>query len=72
MPAAADLPHGVIGDAPKSVRLYGRTAELNALNQWIGKDRCRLVGVWGISGVGKTAVVRKLIDQTDGLFDTVI
>lgn len=35
---------------------YGRTEELATLEQWIVKDRCRLVALLGIGGIGKTVL----------------
>ena len=50
----------------------GRTAELRELEQWILKDRCRLVSILGIGGVGKTALSVKLTNQIGDKFDCVI
>ncbi|MGA7933699.1 MAG: DUF1822 family protein [Kovacikia sp.] len=54
---------------PKPSLSYGRAKELTALTQWILKENCHLVGVWGISGVGKTAFTRMLLDNLGGSFD---
>lgn len=32
---------------------YGRGSELNNLEQWIAHDRCRLVAILGMGGLGK-------------------
>ena len=42
--------------APDAINLYGRTEELNTLNQWLVADSCRLVVLWGMPGIGKTAL----------------
>lgn len=51
---------------------YGRTAELAELEQWIVGDRCRLVEILGISGVGKTSLSLQLAKQVESHFDRVI
>lgn len=42
---------------------YGRTAELDTLTQWIISERCRLVALLGMGGIGKTALSVKLAHQ---------
>lgn len=44
------------GEALDVSRFYGRTTELTTLTQWILQDNCRLVGIFGIGGIGKTAL----------------
>lgn len=60
------------GEAPDVTLFYGRQAELAALKQWLVVDRCRLVSVLGLGGVGKTALVTKLAEQLTGQFDYII
>jgi len=50
----------------------GRTKELKALEQWIVKERCRLVTLLGMGGSGKTALSVKLTAQIQDQFDYVI
>ena len=45
------------GDAPEQVSFLGREQELNTLTAWINQDDCRMVGVFGMGGTGKTALL---------------
>jgi WD40 repeat protein/DNA-binding SARP family transcriptional activator len=49
------------GDMPDAGRFYGRQAELATLMGWLLEEGCRLVGVVGIGGVGKTALVVRVV-----------
>jgi len=42
------------GEAPDIENFYGRERELFDVEQWMTSDRCRLIAVLGIGGVGKT------------------
>lgn len=57
------------GLAPDISIFFGRTNELETLEQWIVKDKCRLVAVLGMAGVGKTRLSVRLgkggIGKTD-------
>ena len=54
------------GEAPDVSIFYGRTEELATLEQWVLLDRCRLVGLFGMGGIGKTALSVKLAQQVAG------
>ncbi|MEM8638857.1 MAG: NB-ARC domain-containing protein [Cyanobacteria bacterium P01_G01_bin.54] len=57
------------GDAPDVPVFFGRNAELEQLKDWVMGDRCRLVAILGIRGVGKTGLSLRLgrggIGKTD-------
>ena len=65
-------PHIDWGEAPNVNDFYGRSNELTQLEQWIIKQNCRLVAVFGISGIGKTALVAKLVEKIQNYFEYVI
>ncbi|MEG4006224.1 NB-ARC domain-containing protein [Microcoleus sp. Pol11C1] len=42
---------------------YGRSPEMATLTEWVVGDRCRLVAILGMGGIGKTALSVKLTNQ---------
>ncbi|MEG5057326.1 NB-ARC domain-containing protein [Microcoleus sp. A2-C5] len=64
--------HLDLGDAPESNLFYNRTSELTTLKQWILENRTRLITIYGLSGIGKTALTLQLIPQIQHEFDYII
>ncbi len=67
---------GEIIDVPS---FYGRSTELMQLQQWVigggthpERNRCRLVAILGMGGMGKTTLAAKLVEQTRNEFEFVI
>lgn len=59
-------------DAPDVSAFYGRQAELVTLQTWVIADRCRLIALLGMGGIGKTVLSVKLAKQLAPQFEGVI
>ncbi len=59
------------GEAPHIEQFYGREHERAELKQWIVDDRCRMVAVLGIGGIGKTSLAAVLAEQMKDEFESV-
>jgi hypothetical protein len=57
--------------APDVSQFYGRQQNLEQLSQWLYED-CRLINVFGVKGIGKTALAGKLILDAKNQFEVVI
>lgn len=60
------------GEAPDSSQFYKREIQLAILEHWMVQDRCRLVAIVGIGGIGKTAIAARFARQFVDQFDVVI
>jgi hypothetical protein len=60
------------GEAPEVPVFFGRTAELTSLETWILRDNCRVTAIWGMGGIGKTALSVKLVEKIHVKFEYLI
>ncbi|CAD5914489.1 NB-ARC domain-containing protein [Planktothrix agardhii] len=58
--------------APKITYFYDRTTELNTLSHWLIDQNTRLTSVLGLSGIGKTTLVKQFVDLNLQHFDIII
>lgn len=61
-----------LAQAPSVSFFVGREKELAQLEHWIVEDRCRLVLLMGVGGIGKTALAVKLVERVQQVFDCCI
>jgi hypothetical protein len=59
-------------DAPELIDYYDRASEESTLKQWILEAHTRLITIYGLSGIGKSAIALQLIEQTQTEFDYII
>ena len=59
-------------DAVDVSAFYGRYCELTTLKQWILQDRCRLISLLGMGGIGKTSTAVKIAQDVQDEFKFVI
>ncbi|NJL21877.1 MAG: WD40 repeat domain-containing protein [Leptolyngbyaceae cyanobacterium SM1_3_5] len=55
------------GEAVDVSSFYGRAEELNLLKRWAVDDRCRLIALLGMGGIGKTALSIKTCRTDAGI-----
>ncbi|HEV7665509.1 MAG TPA: helix-turn-helix domain-containing protein [Chloroflexota bacterium] len=59
------------GEAPDVIGFVGRTDELATLRNWVLDEHCRLAGVLGMGGIGKTALTSRLAQDAAPSFQRV-
>ena len=60
------------GTAPEVPIFHGRQQEIATLEQWIVKERYRLISIVGFAGVGKTDLSLQVVRQIREKFDCII
>lgn len=60
------------GEAMDVSFFYGREQELAELERWIVTERCRLVALLGMGGIGKSALAVKCARQAQQHFDIIL
>src|SRR6266851_2317974 len=60
------------GDALDVHEFYGREAERLQLEQWVIEERCRVVSVLGMGGIGKSALSVTFMHQVASSFQAVV
>jgi ABC-type dipeptide/oligopeptide/nickel transport system ATPase subunit len=61
-----------LSEAPDIFPFHGRQNELIKLTNWILEEQCRVVGIVGMSGIGKTSLTLQLVQQIQNQFDCIL
>ncbi|MEG5161284.1 NB-ARC domain-containing protein [Microcoleus sp. AT3-A2] len=61
--------HHDLSEMPELGDFFDRTPELQTLTTWILQQRCRLITLTGISGIGKTSLAVQLVQQIKDEFE---
>lgn len=64
--------HHDLTEAPEFNHIYNRTAEIKTLKQWILSENIHIVTISGFPGIGKTTLVREIIEQIKNNFEYII
>ncbi|PSB06107.1 hypothetical protein C7B76_30190, partial [filamentous cyanobacterium CCP2] len=60
------------GEAIDTSIFYGREAELQTLREWMIDDRCRMIALLGMGGIGKSSLAAKIAHTLQDQFEFVI
>ncbi len=61
-----------LDEAPTIFNFSNRQSELTILKQFILEDEIKLINIYGLFGMGKSALIRKLVEEIKTEFDYVI
>ncbi len=64
--------YGDLREAPDISAFHGRRQELATLEHWILQEKCRLIALLGVGGIGKTALSVKFAKQVQERFEYII
>ncbi|WP_317619571.1 ATP-binding protein [Ancylothrix sp. D3o] len=64
--------HQDLSEMPELGTFYSRTPELDTLTTCILQQQCRLISLTGITGIGKTSLAVKLVQQIKQEFDYIL
>jgi transcriptional regulator with XRE-family HTH domain len=59
------------GEAPDTTGFVGRGGELALLRRWVLDERCRLLPILGVGGIGKTSLAARLAQEVAPGFERV-
>src|SRR6266545_3508581 len=59
------------GEAPDTLGFVGRADELLLLRRWVVDERCRLIAIVGMGGIGKTSLAASLAQDVAPSFERV-
>jgi len=65
-------PHYDLTLAPQIINFYARESELKTISNWLFNQNTRLISVLGLSGIGKTTLVKRFIDLNLEQFEVII
>ncbi len=71
-PKPSQTTHQDLSEMPELGAFYNRTRELETLKTWILEQRCHLMTITGISGIGKTTLAVQLVHQIKDEFEYVL
>jgi hypothetical protein len=58
--------------APQIINFHNRETELQTLSHWILNQNTHLISILGLSGIGKTTLVKRFIDLHQQKFDAIV